>query len=42
LFAPAELKEDTSAFMKVHLNNQNFRGEIMPVYDALISRINEL
>jgi len=42
LSAPAELKEDTSAFMKVHLNNQNFRGEIMPVYDALISRINEL
>jgi hypothetical protein len=42
LFAPAELKEDSSAFMKVHLNSENFRGEIIPVYDALISRLNEL
>jgi flavodoxin len=42
LFAPAELKEDPSAFMKVHLNNENFKGEIIPMYDVLISRINEL
>jgi menaquinone-dependent protoporphyrinogen IX oxidase len=42
LFAPAELKEDPSAFMKVHLNNENFQGEIIPMYDVLISRINEL
>jgi menaquinone-dependent protoporphyrinogen IX oxidase len=42
LFAPAELKEDSSAFMKLHLNNESFKGEIIPVYDAFISRINEL
>jgi len=42
LFAPAELKDDSAAFMKVHLNSENFMGEIIPVYDALISRINEL
>jgi menaquinone-dependent protoporphyrinogen IX oxidase len=42
LFAPAELKEDSSAFMKVHLNSQNFKREIIPVYNTLIARINEL
>jgi menaquinone-dependent protoporphyrinogen IX oxidase len=42
LVVPAELKEDPAAFTKVHLNNENFQGEIIPMYDALISRINEL
>lgn len=42
LFAPAELKEDPTAFMKVHLNNENFRGEIVGIYDAFIQRIKTL
>lgn len=39
LFAPAELKEDPAAFMKVHLNNENFRGEIITIYDAFNDRV---
>jgi menaquinone-dependent protoporphyrinogen IX oxidase len=39
LFAPAELKEDSSAFMKVHLNSENFNGEIIPLYNDFISNI---
>jgi menaquinone-dependent protoporphyrinogen IX oxidase len=39
LVVPAELKEDSAAFMKVHLNNENFKGEIIPIYNAFISRI---
>jgi flavodoxin len=31
LFVPAELKEDSSAFMKVHLNSENFQCEIIPI-----------
>lgn len=42
LFAPAELKEDPSAFMKVHLNSENFNGEIVDMYDAFIQRIKVL
>jgi menaquinone-dependent protoporphyrinogen IX oxidase len=39
LVVPAELKEDSAAFMKVHLNNENFKGDIVSIYDAFISRI---
>jgi menaquinone-dependent protoporphyrinogen IX oxidase len=39
LFVPAELKDDSAAFMKVHLNNENFKGEIIPLYNDLISNI---
>ena len=42
LFAPAELKEDPAAFMKVHLNNENFKGEIVGIYDAFIQKIKDL
>jgi menaquinone-dependent protoporphyrinogen IX oxidase len=42
LVVPAELKEDSAAFMKVHLNNENFKGDIVSIYDAFISKINEL
>ncbi len=42
LVVPAELKEDSAAFMKVHLNSENFKGEIVPIYDAFISGINVL
>lgn len=39
LVLPDELKEDTSAFMKTHLSDGNFRGEIVDIYDNFISRI---
>jgi len=39
LVVPADLKEDSAAFMKVHLNNENFKGDIVSIYDAFISRI---
>ena len=42
LFAPAELKEDPSAFMKVHLNNENFKGEIIPIFENFLQRMREL
>jgi menaquinone-dependent protoporphyrinogen IX oxidase len=40
LFVPAELKDDTSAFMKVHLNDENFKGEIVDIYENFIRKIN--
>jgi flavodoxin len=39
LFVPAELKEDSAAFMKVHLNKDNFKGEIATIYGKFISKI---
>ena len=42
LVAPAELKEDSAAFMKVHMNSENFKGEIVEIYDAFIEKIKEL
>jgi menaquinone-dependent protoporphyrinogen IX oxidase len=39
LVVPAELKDDSAAFMKVHLNNENFKGEIIGVYENFIRRI---
>ena len=39
LVAPAELKEDSAAFMKVHLNNENFKGEIITIYENFLGRI---
>ena len=39
LVVPAELKEDSAAFMKVHLNNENFKGEIVTIYENFIGRI---
>jgi flavodoxin len=41
LVVPAELKEDSAAFMKVHLNNQNFQGDIIGIYDSFIQKINQ-
>jgi len=40
LFAPAELKEDPAAYMKVHLNDVNFKGEIVDIYDSFIRKCN--
>ena len=42
VFAPAELKKDSAAFMKVHLNHETFKGEIVGIYDAFIQRIKDV
>jgi flavodoxin len=42
LVAPPELKEDPSAFMKVHLNSENFNGEIIQIYESFISKIKDV
>lgn len=42
LVVPPEFKEDPAAFMKVHLNHDNFAGEIIPIYNTFIQRINGL
>ncbi len=39
LVLPPELREDSSAFMKTHLNSENFKGEIVEVYDEFISKL---
>lgn len=39
IFSPAELKEDPAAFMKVHLNNETFKGEIVGIYEGFIGKI---
>jgi len=39
LVLPAEQKDDTSAFMNTHLNNENFKGEILTIYDSFIKKI---
>jgi flavodoxin len=42
LVLPAELKDDTSAFMKNHLNDENFKGEIVNIYNAFISKLKNI
>ncbi len=39
LVLPDEHKKDTDAFMKTHLNDQNFKGEIVGVYDYFIQKL---
>jgi flavodoxin len=41
LVLPDELKEDSSAFMKTHLNDENFKGEIVGIYDSFIVNLKE-
>jgi hypothetical protein len=41
LVLPEDQKEDTDAFMKTHLNDINFTGEIAVIYDNLIRRLKE-
>jgi len=36
---PDEHKEDTDAFMKTHLNDENFKGEIAGIYDDFILKL---
>ncbi len=42
LVLPAELKDDTSAFMKNHLKDENFKGEIVGIYDNFIKKLIEI
>jgi flavodoxin len=41
LVLPDDQKEDTNAFMKTHLNDENFKGEIQVIFDNFITRVNE-
>lgn len=41
LVLPDEHREDTDAFMKTHLNDENFKGEIAGIYDDLIHKLKE-
>jgi flavodoxin len=41
LVLPDGQKEDTDAFMKTHLNDENFKGEIQVIFDSFITKINE-
>jgi menaquinone-dependent protoporphyrinogen IX oxidase len=42
LVLPNEQKEDTDAFMKTHLNDENFKGEIAEIYDKFVNTIKAL
>jgi len=42
LVLPDDQKEDSGAFMKTHLNDENFTGEIVSIYNTFISKIKEL
>ena len=42
LVLPDDKKEDTDAFMKTHLNNENFNGEILERYEGFIKKVNLL
>ena len=42
LVMPDDKKEDTDAFMKTHLNDENFKGEIKERYDSFIKKVNLL
>lgn len=39
LVLPDNQKEDADAFMKVHLTDENFKGEIAGIYDSFIQKI---
>lgn len=39
LVLPEDQKEDSDAFMKVHLNDENFKGEIVDIYNAFMRKI---
>ena len=40
LVLPEDKKEDTDAFMKTHLNDENFKGEIQERYEGFIKKMN--
>jgi flavodoxin len=39
LVLPDEQKDDSDAFMKTHLNDENFKGDILMIYNIFISKI---
>lgn len=39
---PDEHKDDTDAFMKTHLNDDNFKGEMLERYDNFILELNKI
>lgn len=39
LVLPAEQRDDPNAFMKTHLNDDNFKGEISGIYDHFIQKL---
>jgi len=39
LILPDDKKEDTEAFMKTHLNDENFKGEIQEIYEIFIKKV---
>ena len=42
LVLPDDKKEDTEAFMKTHLNDENFKGEIQKRFEGFIKRVSEI
>jgi len=42
LVLPDDKKDDDDAFMKTHLNVENFKGEIKERFDNLIQQVYEL
>jgi len=42
LVLPDDQKEDPDAFMKTHLNDENFKGEIQERFDNFIKEISEI
>ena len=42
LVLPDDRKEDTGAFMKTHLNDENFKGEIQDRFDDFMKMVNEV
>ncbi|MFP4023854.1 MAG: flavodoxin family protein [Thiohalospira sp.] len=39
LVLPDEQKDDSDAFMKTHLNDENFKGEILAIYNNFIKTL---
>lgn len=42
LVLPDDKKEDTDAFMKTHLNDENFKGEILERFESFIQQVNKI
>lgn len=42
LILPDEQKDDSDAIMKTHLNEENFTGEIVTIYESFIQKINSV
>jgi flavodoxin len=42
LVLPDEQRDDNDAFMKTHLNDENFKGEIIAIYDSFIQKISQI